>query len=77
MLRNSLGHRGGGIQAPQIPKRGRWGLGFEADGCVGDSVDLWEESGSFGDVFALAQSCLSFPGAKAVAAVELTARTLG
>lgn len=75
MLRKSLGHRGG-VQAPQIPERSAWGLGCEADRHVGDAVDLWEELGSFGDVFALAQSNLSSPGAKAAAAVEITARTL-
>ena len=75
MLRNSLGHREG-IQAPQIPEHSTWGLCFEAGRHVGDSVDLWEELGSFGDAFALAQSSLSSSGAKAVATVEITARTL-
>lgn len=75
MLRKSPGQRGG-IQAPQSPERSTWRSGFEADGHVGDSGCLGEEPGSSGDVFALAQSSLSSSGAKAVAAVEITARAL-
>lgn len=75
MFGNSLSHQGG-IRAPQTPERSLWGLGFEADGHVGDSVDLGEVLRSFGEGFAVAQSNLSSSGAKAMAAVEITARTL-
>lgn len=75
MFRNSLGHRGG-IQAPETPERSMWGLRCEADRHVGDSIDLGEALRSFGEGFALAQSDLSSPGAKAVAAVKIIARTL-
>lgn len=68
MLRNSLGHRGG-VQAPQIPEGSSWL-------CSRRHVGGFGRNGGPLEMFALAQSNLSSPGAKAVAAVEITARTL-